>query len=289
MISAPDGITVRLIEESATELARLDLLCHLAPLGLGTAFRLEAMAGLSALTATDVAQATAIARASLAASSVDAVHRDALVERIARLRDLVEVEERRALSGAALSVSRLEEIGGVRDMPALEDALRPGGQPRSVLMRAVAAAAAADADSVVGALVPALVLCAGGQLGRLWLLPFAGVDASEPPDVFARLALSACAATAGDRRVRARRMLDALAGEEDALVPLGRAAITARLALVELRTSLVTTMPRLAGRLSCSRPAAGDALERLVGAGLAVELTGRARDRVFAHRAFWEG
>jgi biotin operon repressor len=41
-------------------------------------------------------------------------------------------------------------------------------------------------------------------------------------------------------------------------------------------------MPMLSEQLECSRPAAGDALERLVEVGLAVEITGRQRDRVYA-------
>jgi hypothetical protein len=291
-----DAIAIRLLEESADELARLDVSCQLAPVGLGLAFRFEAIAGLAALAVAPsavpaVTQATAEVRASLAAASVDAVHGGALPAWLGQLLRVVEEEERRARSGAALSASRFDGLALVRDAAALQDALRPGGQPRSVLVRAVDAASAADTHSWVGALIPALVLCAAGQLARVWLLPFAGIDAAaaEQPEAFARHALGACASNAGERRIRARRMLGALDGEEDALAPLGRAAITARLALAELRTSLVTTMPVLAERLACSRPAAGDALERLVGVGLAVEITGRSRDRVFAHRAFWEG
>ena len=72
-------------------------------------------------------------------------------------------------------------------------------------------------------------------------------------------------------------------GEEDArLDPLGRGAINARRALALLRERFVTTMPSLAEVLSLSRPAASDALDRLVAAGIAREMTGRARDRVYA-------
>ncbi len=44
-------------------------------------------------------------------------------------------------------------------------------------------------------------------------------------------------------------------------------------------------MPSLAADLALSRPAAADALERLGDAGLAVEITGRRRDRVYAYEA----
>ena len=63
---------------------------------------------------------------------------------------------------------------------------------------------------------------------------------------------------------------------------LGRGAITARTALAFLHMEFATSVPALSARLELSRPAVGDALERLVSLGLAVEVTGRARDRVFA-------
>ena len=56
-----------------------------------------------------------------------------------------------------------------------------------------------------------------------------------------------------------------------------------QLALLRLR--FVTTIPALADDLGLSRPAASDAVERLVALGLAREVTGRGRDRVFAYGA----
>jgi ribosomal protein S25 len=66
---------------------------------------------------------------------------------------------------------------------------------------------------------------------------------------------------------------------------LGRAAITARATVEVLRESFAITMPTLADRLEVSRPAAADALERLVALGVASEVTGRRRDRVYAYEA----
>jgi hypothetical protein len=66
---------------------------------------------------------------------------------------------------------------------------------------------------------------------------------------------------------------------------LGRAAITARRVLQRLRDQLAVSVPALAEALGASRPAASDALDRLVGMEIAVEVTGRARDRVFALRS----
>jgi hypothetical protein len=177
------------------------------------------------------------------------------------------------------------------DLAALEEALRPGGQPRPVLLRAVAAAAACG-EGALAELVPALVLCSTGVTDQLRVLPFAGVSAAlraesleawraGDDEPFAALALAECAQVARERRMGVRRALVAMAEDEAHLAPLGRGAITARRALAVLRDTLATSMPQLSAQLDCSRPAAGDALERLVEVGLAVEITGRQRDRVY--------
>ncbi|MFM9014310.1 MAG: hypothetical protein ACKORK_12260 [Gemmatimonadota bacterium] len=87
------------------------------------------------------------------------------------------------------------------------------------------------------------------------------------------------------RRWRARlaAIVRAVAAEEDRLAALGRAGHTARRALPLLRRQGALTMPILSEDLGISRPAATDALERMAAAGCAVELTGRARDRVWGY------
>jgi DNA-binding MarR family transcriptional regulator len=87
--------------------------------------------------------------------------------------------------------------------------------------------------------------------------------------------------------VQLRLLLDAQADEDEHLAQVGRAAVTGRRALAVLRDALATSVPDLSERLSLSRPAAGAALERLVELGLAEEVTGRARDRVFVYAAAW--
>lgn len=142
-------------------------------------------------------------------------------------------------------------------------------------------------------LVPALLLCSAGLTDQLCLLPFDGVEHGArstalhawrdgDPEPLTALLLDECARAARQRRLALRRDLKALEHDEAALAPLGRAAITARRALAVLRESLATSVPQLSPHIECSRPAAGDALERLVEVGLAVEITGRQRDRVFA-------
>jgi hypothetical protein len=236
--------------------------------------------------------------AALIAAGVDAVHVEGCPPHLMHLQELVDVEERRARTGAPLTVARVLAYDAVApsampmDLAALDDVLRPGGQPRPVLMRAVAAAAACG-EGVLAELVPALLLCSTGITDQLRLLPFAAADASRretahlawrsgDEEPLSALLLGACAQEARERRMAMRRALAAMDDDETSLAPLGRAAITARRALAVLRGQLATSMPRLSELLECSRPAAGDALERLVEVGLAVEITGRQRDRVYA-------
>ena len=232
------------------------------------------------------------------AAGVDAVHLEACPPQLMQLQELVDAEERRARSGAPLTLARVlahdATLHGAAsmDLEALEEALRPGGQPRPVLIRAVAASAACG-DGLLADLVPALLLCSTGLTDQLRVLPFAGADAAARTEAliawragdgepFSALVLGECAQMARERRMAIRRALIATREDQSRLAPLGRAAITARRALVVLRDQLATSMPTLSERLECSRPAAGDALERLVEVGLAVEITGRQRDRVYA-------
>ena len=239
----------------------------------------------------------------LVAAGVDAVHVEACPPHLLRLQEMVNGEERRARTGAPLTVARVLAHEAVvsgslpMDLTALEVALRPGGQPRPVLLRAVAASVACG-EGVLAELVPALVLCSTGMTDQLRVLPFAGVESALRADSlaawragdeepFASLALAECAQVARARRIGVRRALAAMAADEAHLAPLGRAAITARRALAVLRDTLATSMPQLSTQLECSRPAAGDALERLVEVGLAREITGRQRDRVYACARSW--
>lgn len=253
----------------------------------------------------------------LVAAGVDPLHAATLAPTLEAWARVVDDEVRRVRSGSPLTASRFTSyiesqrenqrhdagkrldrpLRALRDPGALEAALRSSGEVRSVLLRCVMAAAAVG-EGPLAELVPALVLCATGHLDRPWILPFADVDpatrleglvgwADNDPVPLVDSLLSACSTSARARRLALRRLLQSAASEEEALSTLGRAAITARRALAELRASLAITMPGLAERLQCSRPAAGDALERLSELGVAREITGRERDRVFVHAATW--
>lgn len=278
----------RLLEEAADEVARLDQLCQLAPSAVARAARATVVAEL---------EGSPEARVALVCAAVDAAHGATIPSDVARWADDLDAEERRVRGGTPLTAARLAALGAVDDLAALDAAVRSGSEVRAVLARAVQAAAAVGSGALAD-LAPALVLCAAGHLDRLWFLPFASLDRPAREVALAEwragdespllhLALSECAAAARSRRLHVKRVIDAAAQEGERLAPLGRAAITARRALDHLRDVLATSMPALADRLACSRPAAGAALDRLVELGLALEITGRGRDRVFVHAAAW--
>ncbi len=234
----------------------------------------------------------------LTVAEADSTRNQGLPEEFRQWAELLDAEERRARGGTPLTAARVAAIlageGGtaIADPAALDAALRPGGAPRPVWVRALSAAAAIN-DVSGSEVVAALLLCAAGVTDRIRFLPFVGVAAAERAtaigawregnaEPWARAALGAAAAAARSLRVALGRAHAALATDAARLDALGRAAITARRAVAALHARYALTVPTLARHLACSRPAAGDALDRLVETGIAAEVTGRARDRVFA-------
>lgn len=287
-------LACRLIEEAADELGRLDAACGLAPASVELALRLVSTAGLT--------EPTHSSFLALVAADGEPLHESALPAQLLAWRDQLAGEERRVRSGALLTTARLASVvpqldaGDDREhRDRLEAIWREPAASRSVLERALDSAAWSPAAAVAEASA-ALLLCAGGRTDRVRLLPFADVTGTTRADAiaahragdtesWAAHALRALAARARRTRLAVVAARAAPEREEQALSALGRAAITAREALALLRRRLASTGPSLAEDLGVSRPAASDALERLVAAGLAREVTGRARDRVFAYEA----
>lgn len=287
--------TARLVEECAEEVGRLDALVSVAPPAVATALQVGAVAQLGAADA----EAMQSARASLVAARVEMLHAVALDTRLADWRERMEDGERRARSGAPLAPAA-GVVTSSEMAHALSEALRPASVPRPLLLRAlhVVAWSPDGAGRAEGEHLAALVLVAGGMTDRVRLLPFMAFGGAEravaaaawrdgDPQPLARGALGALAASARQLRLQVRLLIDAQADEDAHLAEIGRAAVTARRALTQLRTTLATSVPDLSERLGLSRPAAGAALERLVSLGLAEEVTGRARDRVFVLAAAW--
>jgi hypothetical protein len=284
--------STRLIEEAADELGRLDAIAGYAPPAVAQALRLGAIAQLGRLASDG---ASPVPLHALAAADGDPLHDADLPAAVLHWRDLIRSEERRVRSGAPLASQRFAIVAPAlstyTERPRLEAIWREVGTERPVLARALDAAAWSP-DPALGEAVAALALCAGGRADHVRLLPFADVPADERQVALAswragdaapweRLGLAAVARRARGVRQRIESLIGGLADETVRLDGLGRAAITARRALDVLRVRFVTTMPALAESLECSRPAAADALDRLVAAGVAREVTGRARDRVY--------
>jgi len=293
---------VRLVESASDELARLDALCTVAPPAVAEHLRLGAVAQSVPTT-----QPTPSTRTSLVAAAADPVHTAMLAPALAKWLQIADTEERRARSGAPLTAARvLAWSPGIypNTLDALNDALRPGSAPRAVLLRALTTTAilhtqfeptTPEPDATRDAtaeLLPALMLCAAGHTDRVRLLPFAALDptaraesltawSAGDEEPFAQLALSECARAARADRQSVAAAITGIPDENARLDALGRAAITARRALAVLRQAVGVTVPSLASDLECSRPAASDALERLVELQLAQEITGRRRDRVY--------
>ena len=234
------------------------------------------------------------------------VHAAALEPSLEEWQRRVEDGERRARSGAALTLPAelsLSNGGMAAAQAAVQDALRPGAEPRPLLLRALQVVAwmpeASDTPLVSQAdLLAALLLVAGGLTDRIRLLPFADLRGAAreaaaaawragDPTPLTRSALSSLAAHARHLRVQVKLLLESQMAEDAHLASIGRAAFTARDVLAHIRVALATSVPDLSTRLEISRPAAGAALQRLVDLGLAEEITGRGRDRVFVYAGAW--
>jgi hypothetical protein len=316
--------TARLLEHSSDELARLDATASLAPHSFGLAFRLDALDPREEGTRGAVRSLVAASVEPLHDGTLDRAlrsHRDFVADEERRVRAGGALTSARIVA-AGYHVADPESLDsalrpGGRPRPALiravaaaaaihrdeafAAALQDGRAGEGTSTRARAPSTdeglpMLPRPPVLGSAVAALLLCGAGVTDQLRLLPFAGVDPAAlayafdawgqgDRDPWTTAALSEASRAARARRVALVRELDARDEQDARLDALGRAAITARRALIVLRDELATTVPALAARLDCSRPAAGDALERLVAAELATEITARARDRVFAHTA----
>lgn len=318
MVSELDHESQSLAEEAADELARLDLTCTHAPTSASLSLWFLALTELTGLT-----EHSRSVLLSLVAAEGDALHDAALQVPALRWRTVLAEAERRSRGGAPISSSRFSEVvpslATYRNRARLEAIWRESGRGRPVLLRALDSAAwfpnATDREDE-GSAIPdrenpaareevsrfagdasaALLLCAGGRTDRVRALPFVTVPAVVRADAieawrggevepWARAGLSAFAHRARHLREAVRALIEGVDHESESVASMGRAGISAGRALTVARRRFVMTMPSLADELELSRPAATAALDRLVEAGLLREVTGRARDRVYAYTA----
>lgn len=307
-----------MIEEASDEIGRLDEVCRAAAASHGLVLMLVAVAELTDRTqatlthllaseADTLHEATLLPRATrwrLALADEERRVRGGAFLSASRLADLVP-----ALTNY-VARDRLEEIwrerGRVRpvllraldsaawfpkssDVETRENGSPEGASPETGKAAAVSAASAGDASA-------ALLLCGGGRTDHLRFLTFATVrgDArarairgwrAGEHEPWSHLALPASAQRARQLRDAVRTATESMTAEDERVSKMGRAGITAARALGTLRRLAATSMPALAEELGISRPAAAASLERLTDAGLAREVTGRARDRVYAYEA----
>jgi len=277
---------MKLLEDGADALARFDAAVTAAPFGAATVLRILCTSQLTTGTRDSLHR--------LLAAEADPFHDAALMPAERVVRDLLVEEERRARSGRIPSLTRLTPLDPTietyPDAERLEAALR-AGSVRGVLERILDLTAWAPSTGG-GECLAALTLVSAGRTDRLILLPFIDVEsraaAHESWRVGEETSWRDLALTALVAQLRARH--DALSAittgqsrEEERLAALGRAAVTTRPVLDLLRRSIILTMPIVAEDLDCSRPGAQQALERLSSLGVARELTGRGRDRVWGY------
>jgi hypothetical protein len=155
-----------------------------------------------------------------------------------------------------------------------------------ILKAALASSLLGVSPPQLAALAVTLILCVGGATTDAWLtLPpnVAGVGAKPTAPPLARtLALLAREARAAERALAGARFL--VDRDHDRVrAAFGRAAYSALDVLQLLRERIVITIPLAAEALSLTPPTAGAAVARLEGLGIAREVTGRARSRVYAY------
>lgn len=277
------------IEEAVDEIARLDQVASAAPFAAGDLLRLVAVSRSAPVPGPHLHR--------LLAAEVDPFHEDALDPALRGWRDLVAEEDRRARGGAFPSMDRIASVAPAlatySSRARLEATWREAPAGTAALTRALDAAAWAP-DHISGNLLAGLMLVLGGRMDQLRCLPFRDLSSDDWTSAtaawrageegpWANVALTSAARESRRLRERLVHIAEASVTEGEALDGLGRAAITARRALAQLHRAVATTMPILAEDLGVSRPAAADALARLEACGLARELTGRARDRVWSY------
>lgn len=211
---------------------------------------------------------------------------------LAQFRDALRTGASRLQNGAMPTLSLLQALLGeplLRDpeLVPLDAMLRDSERTTPPLLKAVLAANALRRRGPgSAALAFSLVLRSGGVLPDGWLsIPRATIDRADLDDsAWQALAFAAITGEAP----QARRALDLLrarlaADEARLRAELGRAAWSALDLLALMQREPVLSIPQAAIALGQTIPTAGAAIARLESMGLAAELTGRGRDRLWTY------
>ncbi len=276
---------MRVYEDASAAIGRLDATAKLVPVGLRRLLILRAT----------VTPLGASRRGMIALVRPDGEGAESYAEYAAYQRALTQGSAR-ARGGALPSMASLHEL---LDLPitsewsasGIDELLRDAHERTPPVLKAALAALAIHGETGdetdvsptrrLAALATTLLLCVGGATTDAWLtLPHAGTT----PDHSLRGMFTVLAreARAAERGIEAAQ---ALCDADEARVreSLGRAAYSALDMLALLREEIAITVPDAARALDQTPPTAGAAVARLVELGIAHEITGKARLRVFAY------
>ena len=145
-----------------------------------------------------------------------------------------------------------------------------------------------DGNGRLGRLLIVLMLVDGGILRQplLYLSLFFKQHRIEEWEAWVTFVLEGVDSTAAAAVNAAQRLLELFRADEAKLTGLGRSGTSVRQVYAALRQRPLIGIPQLAARAQLSFPTAAKALESLVALGIAREITGGRRNRVFAYDAY---
>jgi hypothetical protein len=194
---------------------------------------------------------------------------------------------------ATLSAA-LGEAAPADDAKEIDALLRGADDPLSPLLRAAIAAGAlrrSGASLEMATLAATWTLCVNGAIGDGWLTVAHAVALPSARAIDEWLLAAIADYTREGRELERAATLGAEIIRRDETrirESLGRAHFSALDVLGVLRRDGAINVPEVAVALGISTPTAGAAVERLVELGIAREITGRARSRVFVYVALVE-
>ena len=157
-----------------------------------------------------------------------------------------------------------------------------------------------DGNGRMGRLLITFILCAGGALSQplLYLSLFLKQHRSRYYDLLQAVRTSGAwedwltfflegvAVTAKQASATARETLDVFREDKERLVSMGRQGLSIGRILDRLQTRPVSTPQTLGQETGLSHPTVARALESLAQMGIVREISGRARDRVYAYTRY---
>jgi hypothetical protein len=272
------------IEAAALAVARADAAVRFAPEGVG---------GLAKLR-------VAVAPGGAGAQGMIAILRGEgeRADELGRFRGALTQGMTRARGGIVPTLATLSaalgETAPTEDATEIDGLLRGADDPLSPLLRAAIAAGAlrrSGASLEMVMLAASWTLCVNGAIGDGWLTVTQPVALPAAGSLDEWLLAAINDYTRDGRELEQAATLGAeIIARDEARIrqSLGRAHFSALDVLGVLRRDGAINVPDVAVALGISTPTAGAAVERLVELGIAREITGRARSRVFVYAALLE-